>query len=452
MITILGTGYVGLTTAALTAAVGIKTYVVDPNDKRLAAVRKGRSFFYEVGLDPLVADGVKKGLIVPTSSYAKSIPGSDIVISAVGTPDNPDGSSNLSYIFAAATEAAQHLKPGTVYVQKSTVPVGTGSNIKAIFKRAKVRSSYVSNPEFLREGTALADSLWFDRVVVGGEDRKALKRVMAVYKTIESQRDGIANLAGLTPPVKHLASRYMTTKLESAELIKVTSNAFLTLKISFANSIALLSDKVDADILEVMDGVGADSRIGRAFLNAGRGYGGGCFPKDVSGLIAAGLDNGVSLEVMRASQAVNESMPGYIIEKLQTTFDGSLRGCSVAVLGLSFKPGTSDSRRSPGVAMANILVKAGAQVRAFDPKAHEEAAESLNKAVKLATGMEAALKGADAVVVAIEWPEFLAYAPAAYAKQLGGNVFVDAMNAFDMDAITAAGLHYIGVGRSIRQA
>jgi UDPglucose 6-dehydrogenase len=447
-ITILGTGYVGLTTAALTAMAGIKTYVVDPNVVRLESVRAGKSFFYEAGLDPLVAEGVKKGLIIPTASYEESVPYSDIVISSVGTPDNPDGSSNLSYVFAAAREAAKYIKPNAVYVQKSTVPVGTGAKITRIFADSGISTVYVSNPEFLREGSALADSLWFDRVVVGGDDAGALEKVMDVYRAIEKNRETIAKLAGLTPLAAPQPGQYISVNLESAELIKVTSNAFLTLKISFANSIALLADKVGADITEVMDAVGADKRINRAFFNAGRGYGGGCFPKDVGGLVAAGLENGVSLEILRASQAVNESMPGYIIEKLQDAIDGSLQDRTVAVLGLAFKAGTSDTRRSPGVAMANMLVRAGAQVRAFDPKAHDEAADMLDKKVTLTDDMEQALTGAEAVIVATEWPEFISYSPERYAQKLPGGILVDAMNRFDPQAVTAAGLRYIGVGRS----
>lgn len=444
-ITILGTGYVGLTTAALFAAAGMKTYVVDPNPKRLESVRNGKSFFYEEGLDPVIAAGVTKGLLIPTPSYEESVPNSDIVISSVGTPDNPDGSSNLNYIFAAATGAAKYLKPKAVYVQKSTVPVGTGAKVKQLFAEANLPVAYVSNPEFLRESTALRDSLWFDRIVVGGDDDGALEKVIAVYRQVEQARDAIAALAGITPP-KQQTGQYITVNLESAELIKVVSNAFLALKISFSNSIAVLADKVGADVVEVMDAVGADTRIGRAFLNAGRGYGGGCFPKDVSGLIAAGLEQGVNLEIMRAAQAINETMPGYIVEKLQDALGGSLDRRAVAVLGLAFKAGTSDARRSPGVAFANSLVAGGAQVTVFDPQANQEAAPMLKTAKAVAT-IEEALEGADAVIVATDWPEFLAYTPEQYAAKLTGKVFVDAMNRFDIPAVTAAGLHYIGVGR-----
>ncbi|HSX42931.1 MAG TPA: UDP-glucose/GDP-mannose dehydrogenase family protein [Candidatus Saccharimonadales bacterium] len=448
-ITILGTGYVGLTTAALTAMAGMKTYVVDPNPRRLESVRAGRSFFYEEGLDALVAEAVHTGMLIPTDSYAEAVPESDIVISSVGTPDNPDGSSNLTYVFAAAKEAAQYLKPSAVYVQKSTVPVGTGAKVQQAFTEAGVSNAYVSNPEFLREGTALFDSLWFDRIVVGGNHTEALERVMDMYRNIEQQRDTIARTASLTPPARIQKGAYISVSLESAELIKVTANAFLALKISFANSIARLSDKVGADVVEVMSAVGADQRIGRAFLNASRGYGGGCFPKDVSGLIAAGLEQGVELEIMQAAQAVNASMPGYILEKLQLALGGTLQGKSIAVLGLSFKAGTSDARRSPGIAMANLLTEAGATVHAYDPKAREEAEHLLHDAVTFLEDAGQALHGVEAVIVATDWPEFVDMDLVATAAQLqGARVLVDAMNRFSSDAVRAAGMQYIGVGRA----
>jgi UDPglucose 6-dehydrogenase len=227
----------------------------------------------------------------------------------------------------------------------------------------------------------------------------------------------------------------------------VTSNAFLALKISFANSIAKLADQVDADVVEVMDAVGADARIGRAFLNAGRGYGGGCFPKDVSGLIMSGLEHGVDLEIMTAAQELNGSMPGYIVEKLRDALGGNLAGKKVAVLGLAFKAGTSDVRRSPGVLMANVVAKSGATTTAYDPQAAEEAAEDLHKSVKLASSIESALEDADAVIVATDWPEFIGYEAEKYKECMIGTIFIDAVNRFVPNHIRTAGLTYIGVGR-----
>jgi UDPglucose 6-dehydrogenase len=269
---------------------------------------------------------------------------------------------------------------------------------------------------------------------------------MMVYRLVQQARDKIAGIANLEAPDTLPAERYMTTSLESAELIKVTSNAFLALKISFANSIAKFADQTGANITEVVDAVGADARIGRAFLNAGRGYGGGCFPKDVSGLISSASQHGVDLPIMTAAAEVNESMPGYIVNKAQKAL-GKLQGKRVAVLGLAFKAGTSDARRSPGAKMANILAHAGANVSAYDPEANEEAEAELRKDVTLCDNLEKAVHGADAVFIATNWPEFVEYDLAKLAKHMHGKLLVDAMNAYNRDHVEQAGLTYLGVGR-----
>ena len=444
-LTVLGAGYVGLTTAALLAHAGYTVYVVEPNPKRLDVIKQGRSFFFEEGLDPVIAAGIEKGTLIPTDSYEASVPNSRVVFSCVGTPDHPDGSSNLTYVFSAAKEAAKYLSDGAVYVQKSTVPVGTGTRIEELFKELGKKIEYVSNPEFLREGTALFDTLCFDRVVVGGRHKEAVERTLNIYRNIETYKHEIAGLANIT--LKEVEGKYIAANLNSAELIKVTSNAFLALKISFANSIAKLADQVDADVVEVMDAVGADARIGRAFLNAGRGYGGGCFPKDVSGLIMSGLEHGVDLEIMTAAQEVNTSMAGYIVEKLRDALDGDLAGKKVAVLGLAFKAGTSDVRRSPGVLIANVLSKSGAITTAYDPQATEEAGEELHGSVTLKDSIDAAIQGAEAIIVATDWPEFIGHDLADYRERMDGNVFVDAVNGFAIPHVKATGLQYIGVGR-----
>lgn len=442
-ITVLGAGYVGLTSAVLFAQAGYKVHLIEPNPKRLEVIKSGRSFFYEHGIDALIKPVIENGSLIPTNSYEESIPTSDIVFSCVGTPDNPDGSSNLSYVFASAEETAKHAKPGVVFVQKSTVPVGTGEQVEKLFANVNADISYVSNPEFLREGTAVADTLYFDRVVAGGSNAEAVEKVLDIYRSLESQRDTIAKLAGVA--IADQAGVYIKTSLNSAELIKVTANAFLALKISFANSIAKLADAAGADINEVMDAVGADKRIGRAFLNAGRGYGGGCFPKDVSGLISSGLSYGVDLDIMSAVQETNASMPGYIVEKLKNTL-GDMQGKKVAVLGLAFKAGTSDVRKSPGVALANSLSLQHAIVTAYDPEANEEAGEELNRSVTLVDSIEDAIDDVDAIVVATEWPQLVERPVSDYAN--GAKVFVDAMNRFSPQDIKSAGLTYIGVGRS----
>lgn len=443
-VTVLGAGYVGLTTATLLANSGYRVFLVEPNKDRLKKIQAGKPFFYEAGLDPLVKEAIKQGSLVPTSSYKESVPKSRFIFSCVGTPDNPDGSSNLSYVFSAAQEASRYVSPRSIYIQKSTVPVGTGQRVKKVFARGK-QVSYVSNPEFLREGTALQDSINFDRIVVGGDDKKAVTSVIGLYKSIAQSRDQIAKLAGIETTT-HLG-RYISTNLDSAELIKVTANAFLALKISFANSIAKLADHTGADINEVMYAVGADKRIGQAFLSAGRGYGGGCFPKDVSGLISSAVDHGVDMAIMAAAQDVNDSMPGYIANKAKQEL-GGLKEKKLAVLGLAFKAGTSDARRSPGVKLANILSKSGAHVTVFDPKANGEAKEDLRKAVVIKDTAEEAVKGSSAVLIATDWPEFEALDWPKLARSMNGDLFVDCMNSFNKQSLIKSGFRYLGVGRN----
>ena len=444
-ITVLGAGYVGLTTAALFANAGVKVHLIEPNPERLDTIKHGRSFFFEEGINPIIKRAVKAGSLIPTDGYSESVGKSSIVFSCVGTPDNPDGSSNLNYVFGAAESAAKYMKPGTIYVQKSTVPVGTGRKLEEFFAKNGIDIAYVSNPEFLREGTALFDTLYFDRVVAGGDSKTAVKKVLGLYRQLQNHRDEIAALSGVKKD--GVDGQYISTTLNSAELIKVTANAFLALKISFANSIAKLADKVNADVVEVMKAVGADPRIGEKFLNAGRGYGGGCFPKDVSGLISSGLEHGIDLEIMQAAQLINQSMPGYIVEKLKDELGGSLKTKKIAVLGLAFKSGTSDVRKSPGVAIANSLSKADSIVVAYDPEANKEARHDLLHDVQLTDSTTSALAGVDAVIIATDWPEFTKLAPMDIKNCMKGIVLVDAMNVFDSTAVKNAGLTYLGVGR-----
>lgn len=442
IITVVGTGYVGVTTSAILANSGYTVYAVDISEDRLQALREGRSFFYEEGMNPLIAKAVKDRTLIPTSSYEEAVSKSSFIFSCVGTPDNPDGSSNLSYIYAAAEEAAQYIKPGSIYIQKSTVPVGTGRKVLKTFDGKDV--SYVSNPEFLREGTALFDTLFFDRIVVGG-DKQAVDKVLDLYRSIEKTRMDIAKLAEIKS--KEIEGSYISTNLDSAELIKVTANAFLALKISFANSIAKLADQTDANVVEVMDGVGADPRIGRAFLNAGRGYGGGCFPKDVSGLINSSLQHGVDMPIMVAATDINESMAGYIADKAKQALDGNLKGKKVAVLGLAFKSGTSDARKSPGIKLTNILQKQGAKVFTYDPQANGEAKDTLHRQVVIAGSAQEAFSEAEAVLIATDWPEFKDMDFKVLAQKMNGKVVIDCMNYLDASSVIKAGLQYIGVGQ-----
>jgi UDPglucose 6-dehydrogenase len=452
-VTIIGMGYVGLTLAAILANAGYKVYALEIDPERLRVIQSGKSFFHEDHLDSLVELAIESGQLIPTSSYEEAVANSEIIFSCVGTPDNPDGSSNLSFVLNVAEQVATYSGEGDkIFVQKSTVPVGTGKKIQQILSEKGSSVNYVSNPEFLREGTAIIDSLWFDRVVVGGDDLTSISKVQNIYKDVTAQRSNIAARAHMIVPSTRTvqADEYITTSTNSAELIKVTANAFLATKITFANSIAKLADAADADIVEVMNAVGADPRIGRSFLNAGRGFGGGCFPKDVSGLISSGIEYGVELDILHAVTQENDSMPGYIVEKVMNICEGTLVGKKVTVLGLTFKAGTSDVRKSPAIKIANLLVnEAGANVRVYDPVALQDiqTREDLDDEIIISEDFQSAITEADVVFVATDWSEFTAVPAEKYAELMTGKMFADCMNCFSPNAIRSAGLTYIGVGR-----
>jgi len=453
IITIIGCGYVGLTLGAVLANADYTVHAIEINPKRLKAIKAGRSFFYEAGADPLIARAVSTGNLIPTDTFATAIPASDIVFSCVGTPDNADGSSNLSYVFDAANQALELMRPHTIYVQKSTVPVGTGAKIEGLFSASSKQIHYVSCPEFSREGTAILDTLWFDRVVTGAHNQASARKVLDLHRTIEKQRCAIAGYAGLPVPADPPRAQYMMVGRASAELIKVSANAFLALKISFANSIAKLADASDADIIEVMDGIGSDRRIGRAFLSAGRGYGGGCFPKDVSGLIRSAEDHGVDMDIMHAVTAINNSMPHYIMQLVKRILNGdagsdnALKDKRVAVLGLSFKAGTSDVRRSPALVIANTLAEQAAIVQAYDPEAMDEATSTLDRSITLTKSVEAAVKNAEIIFIATDWPQFKAIDLKQLTTAPAKVLIVDCMNCLDPVMITRVGARYLGVGR-----
>lgn len=449
-ITVIGSGYVGTTTAAILANSSHRVTVIDIDEAKVEKINSGKSPFFETGISELIQAAVDSSSLRATTSYKDGIKGAEVVFSCVGTPDKPDGSSNLEYIFATAKSAAKYMDDGVIFVQKSTVPVGTGKKvIDRIAKHSDKNIHYVSSPEFLREGSAVSDTLLFDRVVAGGSEPTAVEKILEIYLSIESNKQTIDDIASLDIPASTLAphkGQYIATSLESAELTKLTANAFLALKISFANSIAKLADKTDADITEVMDAVGSDKRIGRAFLYAGRGYGGGCFPKDVSGLIMSAKEYGVDLEVMDSVANVNTTMPKYIVDKLIKS-EGSLSKKEIAVLGLSFKENTSDARRSPAVKIANLLAKEGAIVTAYDPQASSEAKKDLDEAINIKPSATEASTDADILVVATAWDEFKNMNLATIKNEMKGSVFVDAMNAFDKKNVTEIGFKYIGVGR-----
>lgn len=459
-ISIVGTGYVGLSTAVVLANSGYKVFTIDIDQKKIDIIKSGKSFFYEIGMDELIQKALKEKTLIPTTDFSEAIPTSDVIFSCVGTPDRPDGSPNLDYIYDSAASVVKYATKPFVFVQKSTVPVGTAANL--IKKMQELNSndlefSYISNPEFLREGSALYDTLNMDRIVLGGVDEFAVKQIAEIYKSVDEYAkkfnlDAVSQFAKDNNPAarpfgeKSFEDRVVTTSLESAELIKVSANAFLALKISFANEIALLCDKSGADVTEVMNGVGMDHRIGKAFLYAGRGYGGGCFPKDVKGLISVGDQHGIDMTITKAAFELNHNMPGYIIKKAINKF-GGFKGKSVAVLGLAFKTGTSDTRKSPGIKLAHEALLAGACVTVYDPEAMEEAEPLMDNQIIRAHSLEAAIKDADIIVLATPWGELIKYPLSGYKNLMRGNFIIDAVNALKPKDVADAGFEYVGVGR-----
>lgn len=448
-IVVIGSGYVGTTAAAIFSVSGHHVTAIDIDQNKVDILNSGKSPFFEAGLDNLIATGIKNQTLAATTSYEESVRSADVIFSCVGTPDNPDGSSNLSYVYSAAEEAAKYMKPDAVFVQKSTVPVGTG---RAVIKLLPTTASYVSNPEFLRESTAIYDTIFFDRVVAGGDNTDANQIILDLHKTVEESSADIARIAEIEnvdyDVLANHTGDYVSTRLESAELIKVTSNAFLALKISFANSIAQLADSTAADIEEVMDVVGSDKRIGKAFFKAGRGYGGGCFPKDVSGLISSAKSFDVSMPIMTAASDVNAHMPTYVINKIKKSYKEDLKDTRVAILGLAFKAGTSDARKSPAVKLANILSKEGAHVTAYDPEANEEAQPDLADSVTVVDSLHKVVENAEIVLIATDWEEF---------KDLPGwtpnaphmNLLVDSVNCLKEEAVKTLNVQYIGIGKTL---
>ncbi|MEI7603632.1 MAG: UDP-glucose/GDP-mannose dehydrogenase family protein [bacterium] len=454
-ISIIGTGYVGLTTAAILSSIGYKVYTIDIDEKKIDIIKTGKSYFHELGLDEFVENGLKSGNLIPTLSYEESIPNSDIVFSCVGTPDNSDGSSNLEYIFSAAESFSKYAKDGAVYVQKSTVPVGTGRKIIKFINEKKhdLEFSYVSNPEFLAEGSAVHDTLFIDRLVVGGDDKNSLEKIKNIFSKIEEQtvNKDFSNIADYATFYKTLSgkrtsvefnSKVVETDLESAELIKVTANAFLALKISFANSIALLCDKTHADVNNVMNGVGLDDRIGKSFLYAGLGWGGGCFPKDVSGLISIAKIHDVEMPIMEAAVNVNNDMADYVISKIDPNLTEK-----IAVLGLSFKPGTSDVRRSPSIKLVNKLIEKGHKVKVYDPKSMDEAIKELDPQVELTENIDQCVTNTGVIILATEWKEFIDADWKRIKEISKAKIIIDARNRLDKENMKEIGFEYKGVGR-----
>lgn len=431
-IAMIGTGYVGLVSGTCLADFGHHVTCVDKDQAKIQGLLAGQMPIWEPGLESLVKANVERGRLEFTTDLAQAIDGAEAVFIAVGTPSRRgDGHADLSFVFAAVEELAGLLKDPIVVVTKSTVPVGTGDKISALLKEkgAPEGVSVASNPEFLREGAAIADFKHPDRILVGAEDDHARNVLAEIYRPL------FLNRAPL-----------LFTGRRTAELTKYAANAFLAMKISFINEMADLCEAVDADVQDLARGIGLDNRIGPKFLHAGPGYGGSCFPKDTLALLRTAEDVGIKQRIVSTVVEVNDRRKEAMADRVRDALGGSVEGKQIAVLGLTFKPNTDDMRDAPSVPLINGLLAGGAKVTAFDPVGREQA-EPLLPGVSFAKSAEEAADGADAVVIVTEWDEFRALDLGEIAGRMRGNMLVDLRNIYDKADAEEAGLAYRGIGR-----
>jgi UDPglucose 6-dehydrogenase len=450
-VAIIGTGYVGLTTGVCLAYLGHKVTCLDSDEGKIAYLQSGRAPIYEPWLEELLL--LAKPNLRFSVSYSESIPGSDVVFIAVGTPPSPNGSPDLSYLSAAARGVGEQLAgPFTVVVNKSTVPIGSGNWVESLIADAYQQSHGVaaegifavaSNPEFLREGSGLHDSLFPDRVVVGADEPRALDMLNRLYRPVLDQTFSAPTF--LPRPESMGVVPLVATDLASAELIKYAANAFLALKVSYINEIGRLAERVGADIKQVAKGIGLDARIGTRFLQAGLGWGGSCFGKDTAALVATASEYGLDMPIVRSAREVNYGQRTRVIEKLLAELK-ILKGRSIALLGLAFKPNTDDLREAPAVDIARQLVARGVRVRAHDPIALDRARRELAELeITLCATADQAVKGADAVVLVTEWPQYRDLPWESYAAEVRHPVLLDGRLFLDRARLERAGFRYVGL-------
>ena len=432
-VTMIGTGYVGLVSGACFADFGHDVVCVDKDPSKIERLEAGEIPIFEPGLDDLVASNVQAGRLSFTLDGAEAIRQADAVFIAVGTPSRRgDGHADLSYVYAAAEEIADLIQGFTVVVTKSTVPVGTGDEIERIIRarRPDAEFAVVSNPEFLREGAAIEDFKRPDRVVVGTDDERARKVMTELYRPLYLNETPI-----------------LFTARRTSELIKYAANAFLAMKITFINEMADLCEAVGADVQQVARGIGLDNRIGGKFLHAGPGYGGSCFPKDTLALVRTATDAGSPVRLIETTVQVNDARKKAMADRVAEALPGGLKGKTVALLGLTFKPNTDDMRDAPSLDVAPALLAAGARVRAYDPEGMEEAAKLLD-GVDFVSGAYAAVEGADVVVILTEWDQFRALDLDRIKLLMNQPVMVDLRNVYRPDDLRARGFRYASIGRA----
>jgi UDPglucose 6-dehydrogenase len=432
-IAMIGTGYVGLVTGVCLSDFGHEITCVDKDPAKIALLTEGRVPIYEPGLEGLVARNVEAGRLSFTGDLGTAVAAADAVFVAVGTPARRgDGHADLSYVFAAAEEIAQHISGYTVVVVKSTVPVGTNRRVREVIAATNPEAEFdvVSNPEFLREGAAIDDFMRPDRVVIGTETEKAADVMEQIYRPLYLRDFPI-----------------LSTDLESAEMIKYASNAFLATKITFINEIAALCEKVGADVKEVSKGMGLDGRIGNKFLHAGPGYGGSCFPKDTKALARIGQEVSRPVQLVETVIKVNEEVKRRMIDKIEDLCGGSVNGCTIAVLGVTFKPNTDDMRDAPSLVIVPTLIGRGAKVRVVDPQGLREG-KALLPGVTWEEDAYTAARDADAVICLTEWNAFRALDLERMAQVMARPRMADLRNIYSEDTVRAAGFEaYVAVGR-----
>ncbi|WP_103653070.1 UDP-glucose dehydrogenase family protein [Bacillus thuringiensis] len=429
-IAILGAGYVGLSTGVCLSEIGHSVICIDTDEQKIKSLNQGISPIYEPGLETLLAQNAAAGRLLFTTSHREALNGAEIIIIAVGTPQTEDGRANLSYIEQAAKEIALNLVQSAVVVLKSTVPVGTNEYIEKITKdlcNERVSLEMVSNPEFLRQGSAIMDTLKPDRIIIGSENEEVAKKVQEMYRPLNVP--------------------FLLTNIRSAEMIKYASNAFLATKISFINEIANLCEVVGADVEDVAKGMGKDKRIGEAFLQPGIGYGGSCFPKDVKALLHTAKLHGIQFSLLKETVLINDSQQELLVTKAINRLR-DLKGKKVSMLGLAFKPETDDMRESPSIKIARSLTKLGAEVVAYDPVAIDNAKNILGDTIKFASSVHEAAMDSDAIFIVTEWNEFKCLNLEALMKIMRQPIVFDGRNCFDEERIRACKkIEYYPIGR-----
>ncbi len=429
---IIGTGYVGLVTGACFAEFGVFVTCVDKDEQKVRSLRKGIVPFFEPGLEDLVRRNLKNGRLKFSSRIGDAVEASLVVFIAVGTPPRGDGSADMSYVEEVAAEIARSIREYKVIVTKSTVPVGTGARLREIISRKlkeQVDFDVVSNPEFLREGSAIEDFMRPNRVVLGAVSQQAVAIMRDLYR-----------------PLYLIETPFVVTNMETAELIKYASNSFLAVKISFINELSRLCEKVGADVQMVAKAMGLDHRIGPKFLHCGPGYGGSCFPKDTRALLTIAGESGAELGIVGAAVRANDLQKEFVVEKVQKAM-GPLRGRTMAVLGLSFKPNTNDMREAPAVHIIERFLKEKAAVRVFDPASMADARAIFGKRIRFAKGPYDCVKDADAVIIVTEWNEFRNLELPRIRKLMKSPYFFDLRNIYEPGKLQGLGFRYFSVGR-----